>query len=247
MYAARWTTESRDLPAVAVPKSLSPLETFFNARVEGPGIWKWRHYFDIYHRHLGPLRQRDRPVILEIGIYSGGSLDMWRDYFGPFARIYGVDIEPACRVYQQHNTSVLIGDQADRTFWRRSLADGSLPAPDVVIDDGGHTPEQQRNTLEELLPHLSPGGVYVCEDIHRQGNEFTAFVAGLADRLNGMEGVRPDLTDPERRVSVPANGFQSAIHSVHLYPYVVVIEKRDVSLKELVAPKHGTRWEPFLS
>ena len=61
---------------------------------------------------------------------------------------------------------VLIGDQADRTFWRRMIAHGTLPPLDIVIDDGGHTPDQQRVTLEELLPHIRPGGVYVCEDIH---------------------------------------------------------------------------------
>ncbi len=224
----------------------STLEAFFDARVEGPGIWKWRHYFDIYHRHFNPLRQREGLVILEIGIYSGGSLDMWREYFGESATIYGVDIESACRSYERPGTHVLIGDQADRTFWRRAMADGTLPAPDIVIDDGGHTPEQQRVTLEELLPYIRPGGVYVCEDIHGRENAFGAFVSGLADSLNGMERMNSDPANPKRRLVVPTNGVQAAIHSVHLYPYVVVIEKREAPLPELVAPKQGSQWEPFL-
>ena len=244
--AARWSASSGGPPPAASTKGPSTLETFFDARVSGPGIWKWRHYFDIYHRHFSPLRHRDNLVILEIGIYSGGSLDMWREYFGPTATIYGVDIESSCRAYERPGTSIIIGDQADRTFWQRLLADGTLPPPDIVIDDGGHTPEQQRVTLEELLPYIRPGGVYLCEDIHGQNNAFSAFVSGLADSLNGMAGISADQANPERRLSVQSNGIQASIHSVHLYPFVVVIEKRDVILPELIAPKHGSQWEPFL-
>jgi len=245
-FAARWPPASIGPPVAVSTQGRSTIEAFFDGRVEGPGIWKWRHYFDIYHRHFNPLRHRDNVVILEIGIYSGGSLDMWRDYFGPTATIYGADIESACRVYERPGIHVLIGDQADRTFWRQMIADGTLPPLDVVIDDGGHTPDQQRVTLEELLPHIRPGGVYLCEDIHGQNNAFAAFVSGLADSLNGMEGNKEDQANPARRIVVPANGIQATIHSVHLYPFIVVIEKRDIGLSELICPKHGSQWEPFL-
>lgn len=245
-FAAQWAEKPDGLAPVAVPQDQSPLEEFFDARVEGPGIWKWRHYFDIYHRHLNHFRQRDSLVILEIGIYSGGSLEMWREYFGSSVTIYGVDIESACRAYERPGIHVLIGDQADRTFWQRAIADGTLPAPDIVIDDGGHTPEQQRISLEELLPRIRPGGVYICEDIHGRDNAFAAFVSGLADRLNGMDGACFDESNPKRRIAVPTNSVQAALHSVHLYPYVVVVEKRPTPLPELIAPKHGSQWEPFI-
>lgn len=228
------------------PSPNSPLESFFEARRVGPGIWKWRHYFDLYHRHFAPLRGRSSLVVVEIGIYSGGSLDMWRDYFGANVQIYGIDIEDSCRAYQCPGTHVLIGDQGDPEFWQRVLADGSLPAPDVVIDDGGHTPEQQRATMEALLPLLKPGGVYVCEDIHGADNPFTAFVCGLADQLNGCQGMTANLEDQDRRLAVPANPAQAQVHSIHLYPYVVVVEKRCVPMGELLCPKRGSQWEPFL-
>ena len=55
----------------------SPLETYFDRLTDGPGIWKWRHYFEIYHRHF--QRFIDRPVVVvEVGVYSGGSLGMWQ-------------------------------------------------------------------------------------------------------------------------------------------------------------------------
>src|SRR5438067_9951054 len=92
--------------------SANPLRQFFDARTEGRGIWKWLHYFDIYHRHLQKFVGTDAHIV-EIGVYSGGSLDMWHDYFGPRARVTGVDIAPECRSYQDAQTKIAIGDQAD--------------------------------------------------------------------------------------------------------------------------------------
>jgi hypothetical protein len=48
------------------------------------------------------------------------------------------------------NTSIHIGDQGDREFWRAFRE--RVPPVDVLIDDGGHQPEQQIVTLEEMLP-----------------------------------------------------------------------------------------------
>ena len=53
-----------------------------------------------------------------------------------------------------------------------------------------------------------------------------------------------DEASPERVLSSPAIPFQSAIHSVHVYPYVVVIERRDVPLDEFTASQRGTEWPP---
>src|SRR5262245_54320107 len=78
------------------PCQANPLEEYFDSHTQGACIRKWRHYFEIYHRHFRKFVGQNVHV-LEIGIYSGGSLEMWRSYFGPQARIYGVDIEEACR------------------------------------------------------------------------------------------------------------------------------------------------------
>ena len=45
-----------------------------------------------------------------------------------------------------------------------------VPPLDIVIDDGSHDADHQIVSLEELLPHLPLGGVYLCEDIAAQGN-----------------------------------------------------------------------------
>lgn len=217
----------------------NPLRDYFEAHSKGAGIWKWRHYFDIYHRHFQKFVGRS-VNILEIGIFSGGSLEMWKKYFGSGCHVYGVDIQPECLAYQSDSVTVMIGDQGDREFWRKFRA--TAPRLDIVIDDGSHRPADQIVTVEELLPHLNPGGVYLCEDVHNSGNRFAQYVSGFAANLNAS-----DLDWQENKISSPATPFQSTIHSVHLYPYVVVIEKTTSPLKEFVGPRHGTEWQPFIS
>lgn len=221
----------------------NPLRAFVAARTQGRGVWKWDHYFDAYHRHFARFRGTD-VRILEIGIYSGGSLEMWHEYFGARCHVYGVDVEQACREYEDERTTVFIGDQADREFWRRFRV--AVPVLDIVVDDGGHQTEQQATSLEELLPHLRFGGVYVVEDHHGTRNQFAAYMSGLVDALNAYSGIA-DHANPERRKVSRARGFQAAIDSIHAYPYMTVIERRHDAVAEFIAPKRGTQWEPFLS
>jgi hypothetical protein len=218
-------------PGATGATSPSPLEEYFDALTEGPGIWKWRHYFDIYHRHLE--RFRGGPVnVLEIGIYSGGSLRMWRDYFGAGCHVYGVDVEPACRLYDSDDVTVFIGDQADAGFWRDLVP--KLPPIDVVVDDGGHRAYQQIATLKGLLPRLRPGGVYICEDIVGPMQPFLSFVDGLTRHVSAA------------RIG-PATPLQQQIASVHRYPLLTVLEMSPGPVPDFVSPHRGTEWQPFLS
>jgi hypothetical protein len=216
------------------------LETLFDEHTEGPGIWKWRHYFPIYERHVGHFVGAS-PTVLEIGVYSGGSLGMWRSYFGEGCRVVGVDIEPACRVYADDATTILIGDQGDAAFWERCRA--QFPRIDVVIDDGSHRPTDQMTSVEALLPWLAPGGVYVCEDVHGIDNEFAAFAHAFADRLNEVRWLPKP---PERELPpVGTSATQAGVASVSLYPFVVVFERTPSPVAEYTMPRHGTEWQPF--
>jgi hypothetical protein len=206
----------------------NPLESYFKSHKIGRGIWKWNHYFKIYHRHLHKFRGR-RINILEIGIYSGGSLDMWRSYFGEGATIYGVDIVPSCKAYETEHIRVFIGDQGSREFWHDFKS--RTPAMDIVIDDGSHRHGDQIVSLQEMLPSINRGGVYVCEDVQGAGNRYAAFVYGLADQLNGEAN--------------PTNATQASIESVCLYPFVAVIEKYDEHIPKLTQEKRGTEWQPY--
>ena len=212
----------------------NPLETYFFSHTEGRGIWKWTHYFDIYHRHFSKFIGRE-VRILEVGVYSGGSLAMWKEYFGAECVVYGVDIEEACKVYEDDSTHIHIGDQADRDFWRR-FKETTAPV-DIIVDDGGHETHQQIVTLEEMFGHLRPGGVYLCEDVVGRFNGFHSYVNGLALHLNDKGPGSPSQ----------ANSFQRSVSSVHLYPYVVIMEKADKPVTGFISAKRGTEWQPWLS
>lgn len=220
---------------VSVPTThADPLTAYFDQHTTGPGIWKWRHYFPIYHQHLSRFVGTE-VHILEIGIYSGGSLPMWHAYFGPRCHVYGVDIEGACRAYATDRTTVLIGDQADPAFW--ATARSQVPRIDIVIDDGGHTPRQQRITLEALLPHISPGGVYICEDIHGRVNPFPSYIAGLIAELHTSVDAGEGRSTP--------TAAQAVIAGIHAYPFMTVIETHQTPLHALTSERHGTQWQPF--
>lgn len=229
--------ESRG-PSAVVATSANPLRRYFDGVTSGPGIWKWLHYLDLYDRHLRKFVGQ-QVVVVEVGVFSGGSLPMWHDYFGARCHVHGIDIEPACMAYQSSQTTIHIGDQARRGFWRSFRE--QVPIVHVFIDDGGHQPEQQMVTIEEMLPHLQPGGVYICEDVHGVGNPFTAFTAGMLDQLQAWKS----LADPRAYGSVPS-AAQRAIDSLHLYPFSVVIELREQLLNELDSARRGSKWQPFL-
>lgn len=217
---------------------MNDLTRFFEAHTGGL-IHKWDHYFEVYDRHFARFRGRAVHVV-EFGVAHGGSLQMWKDYFGPDAHIYGVDVNPACKALEEDRVRIFIGDQEDRAFLRR-LAD-ALPRIDILIDDGGHTMRQQLATFEELFPHVDPQGVYVCEDLHtsywpdwgggyRRPGTFVEHAKGLVDRLHAWHSV------DRKRLDVDA--FTRSVHGVHFYDSVVVIEKRPVE-----APTASVRGVP---
>ena len=243
---ARLNTAQPNLDASpSIERDRFLLLSYFENHKKGPGIWKWLQYFDAYERHFARFRGT-KVHILEIGVFSGGSIEMWREYFGPEASIYGVDIQPACKCYEGPGVKIFIGDQADRAFWQRFRQE--VLALDIVIDDGGHTYEQQATTLEELLPHLRAGGIYMCEDVHGTFNYFTDYGLGLVRQLNAFHPGDPETMDNgARRIVVKATPFQSMVHSIHFYPFLTVIERNRAPVKELLAPKYGTEWQPYLS
>ena len=124
---------------------------------------KHSSYFDVYEKLFH--RYKDKPVVfIEIGVLNGGSLFMWRDYFGKQAKIIGIDLNPDARRWQEHGFDIFIGDQANPLFWHQIFK--KYPHIDVVLDDGGHTYEQQIMTTELLKSHIKDGGLIVIEDTH---------------------------------------------------------------------------------
>jgi SAM-dependent methyltransferase len=226
-------------PAAVAGNGDNPLEHYFDSVTEGPGIWKWRHYFPVYHRHLAKFVGKEVHIV-EIGIYSGGSLPMWLDYFGDGCQVYGVDIAPECAKHERERVRVFIGDQADPAFWERVIAE--VPRIDVVIDDGGHLAHQQIASLKSLLPRMAPGGVYICEDILDLASPFHAFVEGLTRPLGHVGSSMHDVGEGHERAR--AQAVHQQVASLHRYPLITVLEKPEQHVEAFNLEKHGTVWQP---
>ena len=145
-------------PAPPVPQ-LGLLSAAAKSTDKGPSQ---HNYTELYERLF--FQWKDDPIkIFEIGVAEGGSLEMWQAYF-PKARIFAVDILDASR-FNNARVTTLVADQANRDQLQKAI-DASGSDIDVLIDDGGHTMEQQQVSLGFLFRHVRPGGYYVIEDVH---------------------------------------------------------------------------------
>lgn len=227
LFAETWKSSDGSQP----PTTVDPLTRVLMSQKEN-GAFKWQHYLPIYHRHLAKFIGR-AVRILEVGVFGGGSLDMWRKYFGPQCEIYAIDINPAAKQFEKDGIKVFIGDQADRLFL--SNLRESVPPLDIIIDDGGHRLEQQIATLEELLPHTRPGAVYACEDLHGELNSFIPYLLGIASHLNDFINV----TNDARALACGVTDFQKNAASIHLYPFLALLERNDSPPEKFIATKLG--------
>jgi cephalosporin hydroxylase len=85
---------------------MNQLEQYFEQNQQRL-MHKYQHYFDIYDRYFN--RFKNRPItIVEIGVSHGGSLQMWKEYFGTQAIIWGIDIDPRCKSMEEENIQVII-------------------------------------------------------------------------------------------------------------------------------------------
>jgi hypothetical protein len=124
---------------------------------------KYESYLPIYEQYFE--KYRDRHInFVEVGIQGGGSMEMWKKYFGDKAKIIGVDIDPAVYERQTPGTDIAIGNQEDISWWNRILP--KIGPIHAFVDDGGHHMKQQINTLIAVWPKIVSGGVYICEDTH---------------------------------------------------------------------------------
>lgn len=159
-------------------------------------------YDQLFSRFIGKA-----PVIVEVGVLNGGSLYMWREFFGPDARIIGVDLNPEAVWLREDGFEIHIGDQTDTQFWQDFFRD--VGDVDILLDDGGHTYPQQVVTASSALDHIRDGGLLVVEDTHTSymtefgGPSDTSFVSWAVNLMHGVNhrfSAFVEGHDPERRV-----------------------------------------------
>ena len=206
----------------------NPLERWFD-QTDGRLIRKWTHYFDIYHRHFKKFRGKYIKIV-EFGICDGGSAQMWREYFGPRARVYGVDIDPRCKKWATPWFEVHIGDQSDREFlssagaaggqdrrghrrWRPLSAAADRNVRRVLSASEGRWCLPDRGSAHQLL-------ACVRRRSQRRCGTFMEYSKPLVDQLNAFHSQQPDLK---------VDDFTKTTRSMHSYDSILVFEKDQIT------------------
>jgi len=187
---------------------------------------KQNHYFKIYEDIFEKYKNKSI-VLVEIGVYQGGSLFMWRDYFGSAARIIGIEANPFAIELNEHGFEIYIGDQSDPEFWKKFFAEvGNI---DILIDDGGHWNEQQIKTLCYCLPYINNGGTLVVEDTQTSfynwmGNpskySFIEYIKYLVDVLHSRNSEMKDYK---------INDHKNYIYEIKIFNSIVafIIDRKE--------------------
>lgn len=208
----------------------------------GRTVHKWTHYFPAYERHFKRF-QNQSLVFLEVGCGQGGSLQMWKEYFGPYAEIIGIDIRPECVAFEESQIKVRIGDQSDKTFLDAIIAE--FGAPDIILDDGSHVMSRIVSTFRHLYPRMSASGVYFVEDLHTA--YWDAYEGGLGRPGSFVElskHLMDELNAEWTAGALQATDFTRSTLSMHFYDSLAVFERGRIPSKEALmvpAPETVTR------
>ncbi len=120
-------------------------------------------YLDNYTQYFSHLREQ--PIrLLEIGVYRGGSLLMWNDFF-PNGRIIGIDIKPNPLQTTPNQVQFYQASQDDESALERIAQHEAPEGFDIIIDDAAHIGNLARRSFAALFSkYLKSGGIYVIED-----------------------------------------------------------------------------------
>lgn len=190
---------------------------------------KWEHYFPVYERYFSRWRNKTC-LFIEIGVSKGGSLQVWKEFFGPFATIVGVDIDPKCAAIGIEGVNIRIGDQSDLNFLSKIVDE--FGAPDIVIDDGSHQMAHLGVTFEFLYPKLSKNGIYLVEDLHTcYWEEYGGGVGKEKNFLNQAKHLVDALNAVHSRGAISETFFSKNTLGIHFYDSIAVFERGSVTRK----------------
>ena len=174
-------------------------------------------YEELFNKYVGK-----KITFVEVGVLQGGSLFMWREYFGKEARIIGVDLHPNAKELEKHGFEIYVGSQSDNNFWKNFY--DKVGKIDILLDDGGHVNDQQIVTLSESVNNINDDGIIITEDVHTSyfkkfGNpskySFINYSKYLVDVVNSRF--------PETEIK-KNNYFRKKIYSISFYDSIVAIK-----------------------
>lgn len=200
---------------------------------EYESFWSSRPFFETHH-------------IFELGIWEGGSIAFWSEYFRPKKHV-GIDIKHKqdSKYFQRYITSRRLGERI-KTYWGtkqedskkiRQIVENEFSGPlDLVIDDASHMYEFTKISFETLFPFVRSGGLYVIEDwAWSHWGEF--------QELSHPWSRRTPLTKLIFELVEATGSSRALIGSVSIFQGFVVIERGEIESARL----YEFRVENFIS
>lgn len=114
-------------------------------------------YIDHFYNDLF-LGKKNITNLLEIGVYDGGSILLWRDYFEN-AQIDAIDINDCSHTIDNNRINHIIANAYDINLLTK------LNTYDIIIDDGPHTLESMIFFIENYTKLLKTSGIAIIEDV----------------------------------------------------------------------------------
>jgi hypothetical protein len=181
---------------------------------------KWSNYFDIYENIFRKFVNK-KIKIVEIGVGNGGSLFMWRSFFGKKADIIGIELNPEAKKLEKYGFKIFNGDQSNPNFWKSFYK--KIGKIDILIDDGGHTNLQQITTLMESIKNINGGGMIVIEDTHTSFMNYGNFRnPSKYSFINFSTSLIENIHRRNPRLKKEINYFSQKIYSINFYDSIVV-------------------------
>jgi hypothetical protein len=210
----------------------------FNIFKKYPNGHKKYSYFELYDKIFSPFQNSDSVKILEIGVYKGNSINMWKEYFGEKATVVGIDINPECTEFEERNRSIFvrIGSQEDTEFLSSIISEfGKF---DIIIDDGSHVSSHMIRSFNFLFKNgLNDGGVYFAEDTNTsywnryrdQEYSFMDMAKQAVDLLNRHYAIyhyeQYNANNPRREKLLKVPHLTKMIEEIRFFDSVVVFYK----------------------
>ena len=177
-------------------------------------------YFQVYEQIFRNFID-SKFTFVEVGIHNGGSLFMWREFFGKDARIIGIDLNPKAKQFEKYGFEIFIGDQSSKKFWSNFYNEvGNI---DILLDDGGHTYEQQIVSVVSSIDFINNNGMIVVEDTHT--SYFKKF--GYPSKhtfINWSKKLIDNINSRSEDVTVQNPIFKNIIHSIEFFESIVVFK-----------------------
>lgn len=197
---------------------------------DGKIIHKWAHYFPIYERHFSGWRNKSL-TFLEIGVSKGGSLQMWQRFFGPLAKIVGIDNNLDCKAHESDGIFVRIGDQQDTSFLQNIIDEFGVP--DIVLDDGSHVMSHINASFDFLYPKMHKNAIYLVEDLHTAyWEEYGGGAENPDTFINRSKSFIDQLNADHSRGAVAPDHITRQTFAISFYDSIVCLEKGDVWYKQ---------------